>query len=384
MSEEKKTMDAGPEAGPEESAFSDFSDPDDVERLLRPIPGDNPAGAYLRYEGTYDRIQEARREDDPTLPQGVWERTLKKADWKSVRTICTEALETRSKDLQIAVWLTEALLHQEGFAGAREGIRLLTELCDRFWDDLYPEIAEDDMESRISPFVWMNEKLSLKLRLIPITNPLSATDAVPHTFADWENASMLEKLAAKDRNLAEKAELEGKITRAKFLGSVMFSPTSFYSVQLEDLTETLRLLALLNRFLDEKCGRNAPALNQFRNAAESIQRLTNTFLQEKLEKESDDDPPEDEYDEEGHKREKGSREKSVMSIRNRAEAYRMLSAAADYLLIHEPHSPTPYLVKRAVSWGHMSLTELLHELIADEHDLQQILKLLGLKGPLNV
>ena len=99
MSEEKKTMDAGPE----ESAFSDFSDPDDVERLLRPIPGDNPAGAYLRYEGTYDRIQEARREDDPTLPQGVWERTLKKADWKSVRTICTEALETRSKDLQIAV-----------------------------------------------------------------------------------------------------------------------------------------------------------------------------------------------------------------------------------------------------------------------------------------
>ena len=30
------------------------------------------------------RIQEARREDDPTLPQGVWEKKLKAADWRAV------------------------------------------------------------------------------------------------------------------------------------------------------------------------------------------------------------------------------------------------------------------------------------------------------------
>ena len=47
---------------------------------------------------------------------------------------------------------------------------------------------------------------------------------------------------------------------------------------------------------------------------------------------------------------------------------------------HEPHSPTPYLVKRAVSWGDMTLTELLRELVNDDNNLKAILSLLGLKG----
>jgi len=59
----------------------------------------------------------------------------------------------------------------------------------------------------------------------------------------------------------------------------------------------------------------------------------------------------------------------------------LLAAAADYLLIHEPHSPTPHLVKRAVSWGRMSLTELLRELIQDDSNLRQIFSLLGVKVP---
>jgi len=64
-------------------------------------------------------------------------------------------------------------------------------------------------------------------------------------------------------------------------------------------------------------------------------------------------------------------------IRSRAEAYRRLSEAADYLLRTEPHSPTPYLVKRAVSWGGMTLTELLQEIVRDNTDLLEIYALLG-------
>jgi type VI secretion system protein ImpA len=39
--------------------------------LLNPIPGENPSGASLRYEPVYDKIKEARREDDDA-PQGEW------------------------------------------------------------------------------------------------------------------------------------------------------------------------------------------------------------------------------------------------------------------------------------------------------------------------
>ena len=43
----------------------------DFQSLIAPIPGENPAGASLRYEGAYDTIQESRRSEDE-LPQGEW------------------------------------------------------------------------------------------------------------------------------------------------------------------------------------------------------------------------------------------------------------------------------------------------------------------------
>ena len=39
----------------------------DIHSLLAPVSGSNPAGESLRYQGTYDRIAEARRQDDARL-----------------------------------------------------------------------------------------------------------------------------------------------------------------------------------------------------------------------------------------------------------------------------------------------------------------------------
>ena len=44
----------------------------------------------------------------------------------------------------------------------------------------------------------------------------------------------------------------------------------------------------------------------------------------------------------------------------------------------EPHSPAPWLVKRAVSWGCMTLAELLDELLGQGENLASIKKLLGM------
>lgn len=354
--------------------------PLDLERLLTPIPGDNPAGGSLRYEGTYDRIHEAR-EEEAVLPQGVWEREIKKADWKSVQDLCLEALENRSKDLQISVWLLESLIHQHGFSGAREGLKFLKPLCERFWDFLYPEIEEDDLESRVSPIVFMNEKLGLALKLVQITQPKSVNSS-PYTGADWENALYLENRARRDKNIIQDAEAKGTVSRAKFLGSVMFTPISYYKAQSEALQSSIELTRELELFFDEKCGKQAPSLKLFTNTLEDIQMVVNSFLKEKKGSEVDSDfegEQEESLDSQVNMEGEKGRDPAGF-VRNRAEAYRMLSAAADYLLIHEPHSPTPYLVKRAVSWGNMTLSELLQELISEDHDLQQMYKLLGIKG----
>ena len=52
----------------------------DIEAILLPIPGDNPAGESLRYDPVYDEIQEARRADD-LLDRGDWQHEIKTSDW---------------------------------------------------------------------------------------------------------------------------------------------------------------------------------------------------------------------------------------------------------------------------------------------------------------
>jgi type VI secretion system protein ImpA len=77
-----------------------------------------------------------------------------------------------------------------------------------------------------------------------------------------------------------------------------------------------------------------------------------------------------------------SEQESVSSnghIKSRADAYRMLEAVAAYLQRTEPHSPTPYLVKRAVTWGHMSLADLMQEVVQEEGDIARYFSLLGIK-----
>src|ERR1700675_504601 len=92
------------------------------EGLLNPIPGDNTSGKTLRYDPLYDKTREARSEED-VLPQGDWSREVKKADFALVIKLATEALSTKSKDLQLAAWLTEAILFLDHIAGLREGDR---------------------------------------------------------------------------------------------------------------------------------------------------------------------------------------------------------------------------------------------------------------------
>ena len=109
--------------------------PDD---LLNPIEGPNPSGSNLRYDPVYDKIKEARREEDQP-PPGMTERDRKVADNLLVIKLTTDLLTNKTKDLQLAAWLTEALLKRKSFAGLKDGLALCYGFVDKFWDTVYPE-----------------------------------------------------------------------------------------------------------------------------------------------------------------------------------------------------------------------------------------------------
>jgi len=98
--------------------------------LLAPISDDAPCGEDLSFSSEFDAIQEARREDDPSLDQGDWVTTIKTADWKAAAQLCHDLLVQRSKDIRLGVWLVEARAKLDGPAGLVEGLGALSALIE--------------------------------------------------------------------------------------------------------------------------------------------------------------------------------------------------------------------------------------------------------------
>jgi type VI secretion system ImpA family protein len=367
----------------------------DLDTLLEPIPGENPSGMDLRYEGVYDRIQEARREDDD-LNKGVWTTAIvKKADWHLVESLCAEALSTRTKDLQIAIWLMEAWINLQGVAGLKKGLELIDGMSEMYWDTLYPSLDPEDPDYRIAPFRWMNEKLSLSLKQLRVTSPDSA-DSVSYRWIDWENARHLELQAMKNPLLMDDIP-ETQVTTAHFNTSVIMTAPAFFRELHTDVSESIAVLSRMEDRLDGLLGRDAPSFRQFRDVLKDIVLLVEDILRRLGE-----DPMSinngtvdaaAETDEaqamgggmmvaaggDGQPAMEGAGAGGVPAIRNRADAYRVLSMVAEYLMRIEPHSPAPYLIKRAISWGSMPLGTLLQELLDGNSDLASLYKLLGIR-----
>ncbi len=147
------------------------SDLFDLAPLLAPIAGEHPTGESLRNDAVYSEIRRLREEDDPNMDRGVWIHELKRADWQGVADRASQALTTRSKDLLLAAWLTEAWLHRSGFAGFAAGVGLISALCREYWEDLYPALEGESLDARLSPLVWAAEKFVLPLKSVLVTAP---------------------------------------------------------------------------------------------------------------------------------------------------------------------------------------------------------------------
>lgn len=350
----------------------------DLGALVQPISDLLPSGESLRRGTTYDRIREARREDDPNLAQGVWKTSVKRAEWGDVARLCLEALQSKSKDLRIAAWLAEAWLKQHGPVGAAEGLRLIESLCDRFWDTLYPLLEEEDLDGRMAPISWINEKLSIELKNLPMTQP-NTKDPEVLTWLHWEKASMLERAG-------QRGAEEGSVNTSQFMSAVLLTPAKFYRQLSNDMSELLAACESLERLLDKKCGQPMAALWQFKEILVTMSEFVGRALDQKAEEEPSADDggaavegPQSVSASAGD--EPGGKGVRWGPIRNRAEAYQRLAEAADYLIQKEPHSPVPHLIRRAVSWGNMTFGELVQELVEDQRNLQAIYGLLGMRLP---
>ncbi|MFO7713042.1 type VI secretion system protein TssA [Desulfosarcina sp.] len=249
----------------------------DLEAILTPFAGDNPAGENLRYMPTYDAIQEARREED-ALDRGEWDRDIKTADWQAVKKLAYRALIENTKDIQIAVWLLEALVKTEGFKGLKTGLQVLCGLMENFWDNLYPEIEDDDLDFRVGPLAFMNDKLWLAVKQVPLTDPGAGGGGF--SWLKWQEATEVGTDAS--------AKAEGKLGIEDFEKALSRSSKAFYEDLNGQIDQCVAAFTRLDNLLDRQFGKETPRTAEFKQALEECQRFIAKTLKQK--KELDPDP----------------------------------------------------------------------------------------------
>ena len=367
----------------------------DLEKFLKAIPGENgPAGIFLKYLPEYDTLRLIRKQDEEFFPASLKAGNNYNKEWHKLSLLCENILIDKSKDFQIAIWLMEGWFYCYGIDGVIKGIKLLLLLIDRFWEVSYPPL-EEDLEYRLAPFVWINEKFCDKFVFIKLTDS-NFIDDVSYSFANWLDMKRIEMLIQKSKNpnaAKDRAAKEGKITPDLFEKGFSRTSIDFFKLNLEKITIIQSDIQELDQKLDLITKGTGVSFVRFKKIIEDIRLIFLSRIPPEPEPETEPMeiiepsiveapvvlPTSDPSIEASNNPETSSViDKKDNDVYSREIAYSELERIAAFLSTIEPHSPAPYLIRRAIQWGGMNLAELYEDLLINEGNLAQIMRLLGL------
>ena len=349
------------------------------EDILNPISESSPAGENLRYAPVYDKIKEARRQDDDA-PQGDWQHERKVAEYPVVIKLASEAIATKSKDLQLAAWLTEALLYTSGYAGLHEGLELMRGLTENFWDGLWPELDDGDSEMRAAPVDWIGQYLAIPAKRIAITN--SGYDYLRYQEARSVGYEPAYEDSDAKKEAYQNAVADGKLTLELFDKAVEGTSKEFYEQTIESIDACLQSMEDSQPLFEEKFGDYAPSYGRLRESIGEVRRVLRSFVEKKAKTEAFAAQPEPEADaatEESPVEEaeatswswseevpaepapkpRATRRVTSAEPADKEDAAQRVAAAAAFWRREDPYSPAPYLMLRGMRWGEIRASESL-------------------------
>lgn len=364
----------------------------DTDLLLASLPGGQPGGEDLSFSAAFDDIAEMRRADDPTLKQGEWVTPLKQADWAGAARLCETLLATRTKDLRLALWLTEARAMTQGYAGLASGLGLCTALCEQHWEHLHPLPDGDDAEERIGNIAWMLQRLGELATALPVT---SGRKGERFTLLDLKHARQWQAQAERaglppDTLPADQANA---ITVAQFRQAVQDTPAERLREAVDALRSTRAQLQAWQGVVDARLGQDGPSFVSAREALEQaghelerlareVGALNSSSLAGDVALPVASNTGHGTASPAGNPSASGPQGAFTASEpRTRAEALRQLQMVADFFRRTEPHSPVAYLADKAIKWGEMPLHRWLGEVVKDPASMAHLQELLGLAAP---
>lgn len=340
----------------------------DLEAYLAPISEDAPTGEDMAFSTEFDLIQEARREDDPTLEQGDWVVELKTADWHKVLELTGNILQQRSKDLRVAGWWCEGSAKLQGLAGLAQGLNLVAALCSRYWDTLHPQAQEpdNDMEERVGNLTWLLSSAGQWLR----NAKLGQSSEGSFSLLDLEIARGSGERSDEVMSLADIENIRRN------------TPLEFYSELLQSLELARHGLEALQATVDSQLGADGPGFAALREQLEEVEHAARRYARDAGVLDAAGAGIDD-TDTAAQTQDADDRATRAAPgvLATRKQAIEQLRQVADFFRSTEPHSPVAYLADKAARWGEMPLHVWLQRVIKDESTLSQMQEMLDVLPP---
>jgi type VI secretion system protein ImpA len=298
-----------------------------------------------------------------------------------VRELALKTLAETTKDLEVAAWLTEAMVRAHGLPGLTAGAQIMAGLAERYWDGLFPLPDDYGMETRVSPVTGLNGRdgngsLIQPINMIVLFN---RPDGAPVAYYQYRQSEQLSTLDAERRQ----ARIEGGAIpfdvlerEARAAGAVRFAAL------VSDAREARDAWQAMANTIDAKAGADGPSTTAVRDLLSGIVEVAAHFA-----------PAEAAAggaasDVEGARGEAAAGVGSLSrvaatagQVASREDALRALGDIANFFRRTEPHSPLSYTLDEAVRRGRMTWPELLAEVVADTDTRNTILNTLGIRPP---
>ena len=362
-------------------------EPAELEAILAPIEGDQPVGTDLREDhgatSVYFRLRDARAEardaERQAETQGGDEGLA--SLWRPVVSLATTALKEQSKDLEIATWLTEALVRTAGLAGLTTGATIIGGLVEQYFEEVFPLPDEDGMETRVAAVAGLSGQGFDGTLMQPLRKTVLFTRPDSSPFGLWQYEAALELSSISDPERRAQRIEAGVVPFEDVEKEARLMGPAHWSRQRAVVADALEAWEAMGRQLDEKAGDVSPSGNRVRDLLRLMLETCNRFA-----------PEIDEDAQAGPDAQPGEAAAGTPVggpagagapgvIASREQALRQLSEIAAWFKRTEPNSPLAYTLDDAVRRGRMTWPELVDELIPDETTRHALLTSLGIKPP---
>jgi type VI secretion system protein ImpA len=341
---------------------------ENISDLLQEVSAEEPCGVNLEYDPDFLVLEQAIK-GKPEVQYGNSVTPEEPPDWKQVMSLALELIQ-RSRDLRIALPLSRSLLKLQGFPGFSAGLSLTEQLLEQRWDSVHPQLDPDDGFDPMSRI-----------------NTLSALCESSTVLRDVREAWLVTSKACgrfslRDIDIAT-GEMEMPTGGEKVSLSVIdaaFKDTdpSILQTTYSALDQAYKSIGQIDNILTKKIG--ASQSLDLSMLSKMLKRACD-FVGSKMAPEPGMQRLEASIPDVGAGEiNKTQAAKAVISgeIRSRDDVIRTLEKICAYYEQHEPSSPIPLLLMRALRLVDKSFIEIIQDMAPDS--LAQIHNISGIQA----